>query len=82
MDQDNNAITIALMQKQIEDTNETVNRLETKLDKFIESSERHFAAKWTETALKWFIFTIAGLIITYAFIKFVGGTVNTNDLKL
>lgn len=76
----NQEVTIALMQQDIKDTKETIDRVEGKLDKFIEASERHFAAKWTETALKWFIFTIAGLIITYAFIKFVGTQFNANIL--
>jgi hypothetical protein len=67
-------VTIAHMQDDIKHTADTVDRVEKKLDAFIASSEKHFAAKWVEKLLVWFLFTIAGLVIMYVFYVFVVAT--------
>lgn len=77
MNSEDTNVTIARMQEDIKHTAEAVDRVEEKLDKFIEASEEHFAAKWTETALRYFLVTIAGLIITYTFIRILGLDINS-----
>lgn len=67
-------VTVALMQEDIKHTKETIDRVEGKLDAFIEASEKHFAAKWVEKTLAWFLFTIAALCIAYLFARLVGAT--------
>ena len=74
-------ITIAHMQDDIKHTSEAIDRVEIKLDKFISASQEHFAAKWTENAIKWFLFTLAGLIITYLFFRVMGINISSFNLK-
>jgi hypothetical protein len=75
------SVTITRMQDDIKHTSEAVDPVELKLDEFIKASQQHFAAKWTEDAIKWFLFALAGLVVTYLFFRIVGININTFSLQ-
>jgi hypothetical protein len=51
------------LETQMENIETKVDELKDMLTKFIETSDGKFASKWVEDALKWVLYTVAGILV-------------------
>jgi hypothetical protein len=54
---------VAVIQNQMDNIETKVDELKDMLTKFIETSDGKFASKWVEDALKWVLYTVAGILV-------------------